>query len=198
MSRLLSLCMLACLASRVAAADQRAPEPGQLPAQTPAQQAAQEMIRIYEEFCLVRFPDPAAVTAGVAAHHMTGATADAAARVLLGRPGNAWILATSKGTFSVATETGDRKGCAVSGDVADDSGVQASFDLLISMFANAHEFGALSKPPLQSGLVNKQPATLQLIGATPDGRPKQAFVNMATGEAPVMHVRMTRELAPRT
>jgi hypothetical protein len=194
----LSLCLLAYLAPRLAAADQRAPEPGQLPAQTRAQDAAQEMIRVYEEFCLVHFPDPNAVAAGAAAHHMTGATPEQAATILLGRPGSAWTLVTPKGTYGVAVETGARQGCAVSGDVADDAGIRASFDLLVSMFAGGHEFGTLAKPPLQSGLVNKQAARLQLIGATPDGRPKQAFVNMATGDGPVMHVRMTRELAPGT
>jgi hypothetical protein len=154
------------------------------------------MIQVYEEFCLVHFPDPNAVSAGAAAHHMTPAAPDQAAKVLLGRPGSAWTLSTPKGTYTVAIESGTRQGCAVSGDVADDAGVRAAFNLLVSMFANAHEFGTLAKPKLQSGLVDKQPAQLQLIGATPDGRPRQAFVNMATGNGPVMHVRMTREFAP--
>jgi hypothetical protein len=187
---------LLCLLPSLAAADQPAPEPGQLPAQTPAQNAAQEMIQVYEEFCLVHFPDPKAVSAAAALHHMAPATPDQAAKILLGRPGNAWTLTTPKGTYAVAIETGARQGCAVSGDVADDAGIRAAFDLLVSLFADAHEFGKLAKPKLQSGLVDKQPAQLQLIGATPDGRPKQAFVNMATGQGPVMHVRLTREFAP--
>ena len=191
-----SLCMLACLGASLASADQRAPEPGNLPAQSPAQDAAQEMIQVYEEFCLVHFPDLKAVAAGAATHHMAPAAADQATKILLGRPGTAWTLVTPRGSYAVAIETGARQGCAVAGDVADDAGIRAAFDLLISMFGEAHDFGPLARPKLQAGLVNKQPAQLQLIGATPDGRPKQAFVNMATGNGPVMHVRMTRELAP--
>ena len=93
----------------------------QVPAQTPAQAAAQEMIRVYEEFCLVRFPDPQAFAAGADAHHMAAASAAQSAEALLGRPGQAWALVTPKGTFLVATESGGRQGCAVSGDVADDA-----------------------------------------------------------------------------
>ena len=191
-----SLSLLMCLAPGLAPAKQRAPEPGNLPVQSPAQEAAQEMIRIYEEFCLVHFPDPKAVATGAAIHHMAPSTTDQAAKILLGRPGKAWTLVTPRGTFAVAIETGARQGCAVSADVADDAGIRASFDLLIGMFGDAHDFGPLTRPKLQAGLVDKQPARLQLIGATPDGRPKQAFVNMAIGDGPVMHVRMTRELAP--
>jgi hypothetical protein len=188
------LAVLAALMPEAAAA--QAPEPGQPPAQTPAQDAAQQMIQVYEEFCLVRFPNLHAVTDGVTAHHMTPAAGDQAAQALLGRPGTAWQIVTPKGTMLVAVESGGRQGCAVSGDVADDAGVRGAFDLLVTGFASGHEFGTLTKPPLQQGLVKGQPAALQLIGATPDGRPRQAFVNMATGAGPVMHVRLTREFAP--
>jgi hypothetical protein len=180
----------------LAAAEPRAPEPGQLPAQTPAQDAAQEMIQVYQEFCLVRFPDVQAIEQGAAAHRMTADDADKAAAMLLGRPGVAWRLTTPKGAYDVAIETGGRQGCAVAGAFADDAGIRASFDLLVSTYAGAHEMGALTRPPLQSGLVKGAPASLQIIGAMPDGRPRQAFVNMATGAGPVMQVRLTRELAP--
>jgi hypothetical protein len=175
---------------------QRAPEPGQPPAQTAAQDAAQQLLLVYEEFCLTRFPEPAAVSEGVAAHHMSPATPAQSADALLGRAGTAWQFTTDRGAILVATETGGRQGCVVAGDVADDSGIRASFDLLVTSFAAGHEFGALDKPPLQQGLVKGQPGALQLIGAKPDGLPKQAFVNMATGAGPVMHVRLTREFAP--
>ncbi len=170
----------------------------QVPAQTPAQAAAQEMIRVYEEFCLVRFPDPQAFAAGADAHHMAAASAAQSAEALLGRPGQAWALVTPKGTYLVATESGGRQGCAVSGDVADDAGIRAAFDLLVTTYANAHEFGALDRPPMRHGTAKGQPADITLVGANPDGRPRQAFVNMAAGTGDVLHVRLTREYAPPT
>lgn len=168
----------------------------QMPAQTPAQAAAQEMIQVYEEFCLVRFPDPQAVAAGAEAHHMATASAAQSAQALLGRPGEAWALVTPKGTYLVAIESGGRQGCAVSGDVADDAGIRAAFGLLVATFANAHEFGTLDHPPVRHGTAHGQPADIELIGANPDGRPRQAFVNMAAGTGDVLHVRLTREFAP--
>jgi hypothetical protein len=197
MRRLLLITLIAALPVRQAAADPRAPEPGQPPEQTPAQQAAQEMMQVYEEFCLARFPDPKAFAEGAAAHHMAPENADQAAKILLGRPGDAWRLTTPKATYDVAIQAGGRQGCVVSGQVADDAGIRAAFDLLVGIYASSHELGTLSKPPLRTGLVKQVPAALQIIGATPDGRPRQAFVNMSTGQGPVMQVRMTREFAPR-
>ena len=188
--------MIAIAAISGASAQTRAPEPGQPPAQTPAQDAAGDMIRVYDEFCLARYPDPQAVGAGVIAHHMAAATPEQSAQVLLGRQGSAWRLVTGKGTYLVATEIGQRSGCVVSGDVADDAGVRAIFDLVVTAFAAGHDFGPLDKPPLQRGSVNKQPAQIQIIGVPPGALGRQAFVNMATGDGPVMHVRLTREVAP--
>ena len=188
--------LLAAVPFAAAAQAPRAPEPGQPPAQTPAQDAAQEMIQIYEEFCLVRFPSLPAVNEGVAAHRMDTATPAQASAALLGRPGVAWHLTTPKGNYLVAIESGGQQGCAVTGDVADDAGTRATFDLLVTAFAKTHEFGALEKPPLQQGSVAGKPAALQLIGATPDGYPRQAFVNMANGDGDTQHVRLTREYAP--
>ena len=164
--------------------------------QTPAQAAAQEMIRVYEEFCLVRFPDPQRFTEGAAAHSMTQATPAQAAQALLGKPGRAWALATPKGTYLVAIESGGRQGCAVSGNVSDDAGIRAAFGLLVTTFARAHEFGTLDHPPLHHGTARGAPAEIELIGANPDGRPRQAFVNMAAGVGDVPQVRLTREFAP--
>lgn len=193
-----TILMLAALfsASANAAEGPRAPEPGQPPAQTPGQDAAQKMIQVYEEFCLTRFPSAPAVTEGVTAHRMDAATPEQAAAALLGRAGAAWRLTTPKGRYLVAMESSGRQGCAVVGDVADDAGTRATFDLLVTAFAKAHEFGALQKPPLQQGTVAGAAATLQLIGAAPDGHPRQAFVNMANGSGDAQHVRLTREYAP--
>ena len=192
----LAIATLLAAAAPPAAANPRAPEPGQPPAQTPAQVAAQEMIQLYEEFCLTRFPDPQAIEAGATAHHMTADAPDEANKVLLGRPGVAWRLQSPNGTYQVAIESGGRRGCAVTGDVADDAGIRAAFDLLVTSYASAHDFGALTKPSLQTGLVHGAPGALQIIGADPGAGSRQAFVNMATGAGPVMQVRLTREFAP--
>jgi hypothetical protein len=133
---------------------------------------------------------------GIVAHRMAAASAAEAGAALLGRPGTAWRLTTTKGSYLVATESGDRKGCAVVGDVADDSGVRAAFDLLVSSFIAGHDLGTPDKLPVQNGQVHGEPAALQLIGVTPGRLAKQAFVNMATGKGPVMHVRLTREFGP--
>ena len=165
-------------------------------ADTAPQAAAQEMIQVYEEFCLVRFPDPQSFAAGATAHHMTPASDAQSHQALLGRPGQAWALTTPHATYLVAIESGGRQGCAVSGDVADDAGIRAAFDLLVTTYANGHEYGTLDHPPIRHGTAQGGPADIELIGATPDGRPRQAFVNMAAGTGDVRHVRFTREFAP--
>jgi hypothetical protein len=165
-------------------------------AQTPAQAAGQEMVRVYEEFCLVRFPDPQRFEQGAAAHHMVPANDAQSAQALLGRPGRAWQLITPKGSYLIAIESGFRQGCAVAGDVSDDAGIHASFNLLITEYATAHEFGPLDHQPVRHGSAHGEPAEIELIGATPGGMPRQAFVNMAAGSGDVRHVRLTREFAP--
>jgi hypothetical protein len=162
------------------------------PIMAPDQARAQEMILIYEEFCLGYFPNQAAIEAAARTHQMTPLTPAEAAGVLLGRQGEAWRVVTPKGSYSVAIETGGRQGCAVTGEAADDDGIRAAFDLAVTSFAGGHEFGALDKPAVRHVMSDGQALALQLIGATPDGRPRQAFVNMSRG----VQVRLTREFAP--
>lgn len=164
---------------------------------TPAQEAAQEMIIIYEEFCLTRFPNADAVQQGVAAHHLTVAPAQQTKDALLGRNGEAWNIVTPKGRYTLAVAARPHQGCVVTGPGADDAGIRAAFQLAVESFAQAHEYGMLQQPPLQKGQFAGHDATLQLIGATPSGWPRQAFVNMQS-QLPdgAELLRLTREFAP--
>jgi hypothetical protein len=185
-----------------AAAPDRAPPPPapDTPPETltPAQLAAQDMLLMYEEFCLTRFPSPDAFQQGVAAHNLATASDADASDALLGRPGTAWTTTTPHGTFVIALETTPHQGCAVTGPGGDDAGIHAAFELAVESFAQSHEFGMLTRPPEQHGKVAGRDATLQILGATPDSRPRQAFVNMQSttpNGAPLL--RLTRELAPK-
>jgi len=183
-----------------AAADKAPPPPApDAPADTltPAQEAAQEMLIIYEEFCLDRFPNPAAIQAGIAAHHLSSAPAPQSNDALLGRAGNAWAIATPKGHYAIAIEAAPRKGCAVSGEAADDDGIRAAFELAVEMYAQSHEYGMLQRPPRQTGQVAGRAATIQILGATPADRPRQAFVNMESHNPDgSTQLRLSREFAP--
>ncbi len=85
------LLALAVLLPFAAAAAEKAPPPPlpDAPADvlTPAQISAQEMLVIYEEFCLQRFPSEDSVLEGVAAHHLGVASPTQAKAALLGRAG---------------------------------------------------------------------------------------------------------------
>jgi hypothetical protein len=195
------LAAIALLLPLAAAAAEKAPPPPapDAPADvlTPAQEAAQEMLMIYEEFCLERFPNGEAIQAGVTAHHLSPATAAQTSDALLGRAGSAWAVNTPKGHYLIGIEAPPSKGCAVTGQASDDDGIHAAFELSVEMYTQAHEFGMLQRPPRQTGHVGGRDATIQVIGATPSGRPRQAFVNMEShnpdGSA---QLRLSRELAP--
>jgi hypothetical protein len=195
------LAAIALLLPLAAAAAEKAPPPPapDAPADvlTPGQEAAQEMLIIYEEFCLERFPSTDAVQAGIAAHHLTKADAQQSTDALLGRAGSAWAVATPKGHYVIAIEAPPHKGCAITGPAADDEGIRAAFELAIEMYAQAHEYGMLQRPALQTGQASGRPATIQILGAMPNGRPRQAFVNMETHTPDGSpKLRLSRELAP--
>jgi hypothetical protein len=195
------LTAIALLLPLTAAAAEKAPPPPppDAPADvlTPGQEAAQEMLMVYEEFCLDRFPNPHAIQAGIAAHHLSPAPAPQSNDALLGRPGSVWAVATPKGHYAIAIEAAPRNGCAVTGQAADDEGIRAAFELAVEMYAQSHEFGMLQRSPRQTGQSAGRAVAIQIIGATPDGRPHQAFVNMETQNPDgSTQLRLSREFAP--
>jgi hypothetical protein len=148
--------------------------------------------------CLERFPNQEALGQALAAAHAVPLDTNSTKEALLGHPGTAWTVAGSLGHYVVALESPPARNCVVTGEAAEDEGVRAVFGMLINSFANAHEFGVLQRPPLHQGKMGTAPATLQIIAATPDGRPRQAFVNMGVTEASgATRLRLTRELAPQ-
>lgn len=197
--RLAAIALLLPLAAAAAAEKAPPPPPPDAPADvlTPGQEAAQEMLVIYEEFCLDRFPNPNAVQAGVAAHHLSPAAAAQSTDALLGRAGSAWAVATPKGHYAIAIEAPPHRGCAITGPATDDEGIRAAFELAVEMYAQSHEYGMLQRPPRQTGQVAGHPATIQILGATPTDRPHQAFVNMETSNPDgSTQLRLSREFAP--
>jgi hypothetical protein len=196
------LAAIALLLPIAAYAQDRAPpppgpnDPGEVV--TPGQAASQEMLVIYEEFCLERFPSAAALQAGIAAHHLSPASAADTTDALLGHPGTAWTIATAKGHYLLALDAPPRQGCAITGRGTDDEGIRAAFNLAVEIFAQGKEFGMLQRPPLQNGHVGGLPATVQIIGATPSSYPRQAFVNTAaTNPDGGTTMRLSRVFAPK-
>jgi len=195
------LAAIALLFPLAAAAAEKAPPPPapDAPADTltPAQEAAQEMLMIYEEFCLNRFPRPDAIQAGIAAHHLSPAGAPQSTDALLGRAGSTWSVVTPKGHYMIAIEAPPHKGCAVTGPASDDEGIHAAFELAVEMYAQAHEYGMLQRPPRETGQAAGRPATIQIVGAMPTDRPREAFVNMESRNPDgSTQLRLSREFAP--
>jgi hypothetical protein len=180
-----------CLAALVVAA---------LPAAAaPADRAgATAMLSFFEEFCLNRYPDIASVKAGVADRHLATATKQQRDAAGLGGAGESWAVPIGDAAFVLALAPSPHEGCALAGPALDDSGTRAAFDLMVNLFATAHEFGNLSRPPLRTGSYGGKPATLQTIAAAPEGYQRQAFNNLAAiGPDGATVVRLTRELEPR-
>ena len=167
-----------------------------LPQLTAAEQAAQDMLRVYEEFCLNRFPNPVEIANGIAAHKLTPATAQDASATLMGRPGQAWALTNGLGRYTLAITTPPQQGCVVTGAVADDESLRAIFSLAVQSFASANDLGKLDSPMLRHGTFENVPALLQLIGTT-GGAPREAFVNLSWVAADgKTHGRLAREFPP--
>jgi len=194
MRRLILAAALAVLSSRADAAPPPAPPPGAAPDLTPPQMAAEEMMNLFNDICLARFPNEDAVGMAVAARKAVPLPAAASKAALLGRSGAAWAVPSGNGHYVLAVEMPPRH-CVVTGPAAEDDGVRTVFGMVVTSFAKGKEFGALAQPPVREGKVNGQDATIQIIAAAPQGRPRQAFVNMSMANADgTTTLRLTREL----
>jgi hypothetical protein len=165
-----------------------------LPRLSAAEQAARDMLKIYDEFCLQRFPNAELVRAGIAARRLNAASAADAAESLQGRPGQAWAV-SGVGTYTLAFADAPHQGCVVTGAVADDESLRAIFGLAVQAFASEHDLGKLDTPMLRHGSVGNAPAVMQVIGTT-GGAARQAFVNLSWVADGVVHGRLAREFPP--
>jgi hypothetical protein len=164
---------------------------------TPAQDAAQDMMLVYEDVCLNHFPNPASVRAAATDAHATPLTDAEARDALLGHAGTAWAFDAPHVRAVVAVDTPPSRTCVVTGKAAEDSGVQAVFDLMVTTAAQTLDYGPLVKPPVRQGSVGGHPASIQLIGVAPGGAKRQAFINMGAANADgSTQLRLTREVAP--
>jgi hypothetical protein len=164
---------------------------------TPAQDAAQDLMLVYEDVCLNHFPNPASIRAAADDAHATPLTDAEAHDVLMGHAGTAWAFNAPHVHAVVAVDTPPSRTCVVTGKAAEDSGVQAVFDLMVTTATKTLDYGDLVKPPLRQGAVGGHAASIQLIGATPGGAKRQAFINMGVANADgSTQLRLTREVAP--
>jgi hypothetical protein len=161
-----------------------------------AEAAKADMISLYQDYCLDRFPNAQHLLAYIGGRNFPPAPPGVAMRALNGHAGQAWIVTRPSGQFVLALGDAPRS-CVVTGVALNDAGTRAVFDIMVTMYAGAHEYGALSKPPLQTAQLGGKPAFLQVIGALPGGEPRQAFVNMAiTNPDGTAMTRLAREVAP--
>jgi hypothetical protein len=192
------LIAVACACVLPASAAISADAPKGADGQTPAQAAAEDMMVMYEDLCLNQFPDLEALGNDLAARKAVPLDAATTNTVLLGHPGTAWTVAGTLGKYTFALEMPPARRCVVTGKAAEDEGVRTVFATLVTSYGKAHEFGNLQAPPVQSGKVGGAPATLQIIAAAPDGRSRQAFVNMGvTNPDGTSQLRLAREMAPK-
>jgi len=167
------------------------------PASTPPGDAARsQLMDIYQEYCLDRFPNRARLLATITDRKFPLASKADADRALKNRTGQAWVVAKPAGNFLLALWDTPQRGCAITGTAPDDASTRATFDLVVTMYAGQRELGALTRPPIRTGQVNGKPATLQLIGVQPDNQPSEAFVNVAVTRPDGTEARLAREWGP--
>jgi hypothetical protein len=162
----------------------------------PGDAARSQLMDVYQEYCLDRFPNRDRLIATIAERQFPPAPKADADRALKNRTGQAWVVAKPAGKFLLALWDTPQRGCAVTGTAPDDASTRATFDLIVTMYAGDHELGALGRPPVRPGQIDGTPATLQVIGADPGGQPREAFVNVAIAHPDGTEARLAREWGP--
>ena len=162
----------------------------------PGETARGDMMDVYQEYCLDRFPNRARLASTITDRQFPPASKPDADRALKGRTGQAWVIARPNTKLLLALWDTPQRGCAVTGTAPDDASARATFDLLVTMYAGEHELGALTRLPIRMGQIGGTPATLQVIGADPGGQPREAFVNMAVTHPGGTEARLAREWGP--
>jgi len=142
----------------------------------------QDVLQVYQEFCLTRFPRLASPAA--------------AADALQGRHGKAWTINTEAGGhFTIGIYTAPVLGCIVTGAAPDDDDVRKFFNIDVQGLAAAAGYGKMDFPPLKQIDAGGHKVTLQFIGTLGD-KQRQAFVNAAVvGEDGPPQIRLSREFA---
>lgn len=156
----------------------------------------QDVLQVYQEFCLTRFPRLEQLKQGVAMHKLALASPAAAADALQGRHGKAWTINTEAGGhFTIGIYTAPVLGCIVTGAAPDDDDVRKFFNIDVQGLAAAAGYGKMDFPPLKQIDAGGHKVTLQFIGTLGD-KQRQAFVNAAVvGENGLPQIRLSREFA---
>jgi hypothetical protein len=163
---------------------------------TPLQAAGDDMIQVYEEFCLSRFPHVDMLKDGVTRHKLPPASAANAAEALQGRHGKAWAITTPKGSYTIAITAKPVVGCVVTGVGEDTDNVRTLFNIAVQGLAVTNKLGKMDFPELKHFDIAGRPATLQLIGTLGE-KQRQAFVNLSLSRPDGTPIeRLSREFAP--
>jgi hypothetical protein len=158
--------------------------------------AASVMLQAFQDFCLHRFPDQAAVKKAIAGQHLTPATKGERDQVTLGMSGDAWTLTVPKGTLVLTMSPPPQQGCSIAGLVQASSDINSNFDKTVTAFASSHTLGTVVRVQPHYGHVAGKTATAQLLNVAPPGAARQAFVNLdVLNPDTTTLVRMTRTIA---
>lgn len=158
---------------------------------------SEDLIDLYQNFCLNRFPSDQAIAAGVAEAKLPLAGKQDAAALLKGSKGAAWTSQTKNGRFTLAVQPG--RGCAVQTDFAGSDANRAVFEVAVKAYVSEHDLGALQSAPLQHDSDNTGSMTteafqldrgaaaakeqfIDMTRRTPDGAAQTRLVRVLVGK----------------
>ena len=169
-----------------------APPAAAAPAADPA---SSDMMSLYQDYCLNRFPNQQRLVKTLDEHPYPPAAKAGADRALQGREGQVWAADQPHGKFLMAVWTKPQRGCAVIGTALNDGSMRATFDITVTVYAGDHELGPLARPPVQAGKIGGAPARMQALILSPASAPREAFINLAIANADhTTETRLVREV----
>jgi len=187
--------LLALLGSGPARADGRAAA-----VTVPDDNAAEgELMDVYLDLCLNRFPDAAAFAAGAAARQMRPVPPETVKRYLHDDPGRGWIGASPSGAYVVTIEDPPYHACAVRRMQRPSPTFSTVFQVAVGAWAGMHKIPKLQRLPPVRQTANGATIDAQVEGvAGADGKVVQSFMALVTvypgGQT---EVRMVHVFPPR-
>lgn len=148
---------------------------------SPADAGGAELVDLFVDFCLNRFPAAASLDEGAAERKATAMTADQARRYLHANPGRGWIVNTALATYMVTIEDPPSQTCVIRNRYAAALKIQSAYQLAVKSWAATNKIGPVlderPKPHTDIGL-----DISAMMTTVPDaaGRPLRHFIVLTT------------------
>jgi len=166
---------------------------------TSGNSAETELIDVFGDLCLNRFPNEAAFAQGGKGRHLEPMPAEGVKEFLHDDPGRGWFGKTSSGVYVVTIESPPYLACAVRRVQKPSPALQSTFHAIIGNWAAIHKSPTvLNFPPMHQV---KGDMTINVTAegiAGPDGKPQQTFMAFVTDyKSGQTEVRLVRQFAPK-